>query len=139
MDPVFTLVPGGALDRRLDAGPDWALVPLRIPTGWSVRWNGFDARRLASGQVVFSDSEDLLWLTTLPPPGGAPGSTDPASRWREQHLDLGWYRDHFRLVHLDPDWDHVAHTFETVDPEALLARLERWLLRVSAGLDPDAA
>ena len=41
----------------------WELVPLRIPTGWHVRWNGIEARRLSDGRFEVNDSQDLFWAT----------------------------------------------------------------------------
>ncbi|WP_434427304.1 hypothetical protein [Nannocystis pusilla] len=113
-------------------GPDWQLVPLRIPGGWAVRQNGLDARRLPDGSLDFNDSEDLLWLVKLPPPGGEyrPG---PDSPWRELHLDAGFYRTAFRVKLLDPDWDHVLASFTTESFVELLACIEKWLMNAPLG------
>jgi hypothetical protein len=113
-------------------GPEWELLPLRIPAGWGVRHNGLDARRLADGRVEANDSEDLLWLVMLPPPDGAykPGA-DSSSR--EIHLDAGYYRGVYRVVLLDPDWDHVMASFTTPQLSELLVCIEKWLREAPLG------
>jgi hypothetical protein len=132
MRPVYRLDPASDLDARLGHASGWTLIPLRIPTGWSVRWNGLEARRLATGEVEINDSQDLLWVTKLPPPREG-YSSDRGSPWRELHLDAGWYGDRFRVVVLDPDWDHVSARFETADPAELVRRIEEWLIRPPDG------
>jgi catechol 2,3-dioxygenase-like lactoylglutathione lyase family enzyme len=108
----------------------WELVPLRVPTGWAVRWNGLEARFGPGGEVLeVSDSEDLLWITKLPPPETGTFETDPGSPWRELGIDVGWYRDHFRTVVLDPDWDHVAESHETSDLDEVRRRVEELMAR----------
>lgn len=113
-------------------GPAWELVPLRIPTGWAVRHNGLSARRLPDGRLEANDGEDLLWLVKLPPPGGAyqPGDDSP---WREIHLDAGWYRSVFRVVLLDPDWDHVLASYATPHLSELVLCVEKWLREAPLG------
>src|SRR5262245_3038272 len=130
--PVFRLPDGSPLNNRIGSTMGSENIPLRIPTGWSVRWNGFDAQRLPGGELDISDSQDILWLTKLPPPNGE-YEKDKASPWREIHLDMGWYNSTFRIVLLDPDWEHVARSFETDDLEVLVAVIERWLLRAPNG------
>ena len=95
------------------------MIPLRIPGGWGVEHNDL-ARD--------NDSEDLLWLRRLPVPG-----RDYDETRREQHIDVGWYRDHYRMVLLDPDWDHIAVDFRTTDFDELVTELERWLVRPPGG------
>lgn len=119
-------------------GPAWQLLPLRIPGGWGVRHNGLDARRLDDGRLEVNDSEDLLWLVKLPPIGGAyrPG---PDSPWRELHLDAGFYRTGYRVVLLDPDWDHILASFSTESLGELIACIEKWLMNAPTGdLSPPA-
>lgn len=111
-------------------GPKWELVPLRIPGGWGVRHNGIDARRLPSGRIECNDSEDLFWAVKLPPSDKQVYDKDPASPWREMALDAGWYRDHFRIVMLDPDWDNIRRSFRTPSFEEFVLRLETWLLEI---------
>lgn len=131
--PHFTCSPGSRLAASI--GSAWTLVPLRIPTGWAIRWNTIVARALPSGAVEANDSEDLLWAVKLPPSGTSVYSTDPTSPWREIHVDAGWYRDHFRIVMLDPDWDHVRRSYETADLEAFIRELETWLSQIACDGD----
>lgn len=126
--PVFRLAPGSRLDASI--GPKWSLVPLCIPGGWSVRWNTIDARRLPSGEVESNDSEDLFWAVKLPAPDTQEYDKDSASRWREIHVDAGWYRDRFRIVMLDPDWENVRRSYSTASFEEFVTRLEAWLLEI---------
>lgn len=126
--PTFRLKPGSRLDACI--GSKWSLVPLCIPGGWAVRHNGVDARRLPSGEIESNDSEDLFWAVKLPPPDTYVYSTDKTSRWREMKVDAGWYRDHFRIVMLDPDWDHVRRTYSTVSFEQFIEQLEAWLVQI---------
>jgi|JI10StandDraft_1071094.scaffolds.fasta_scaffold467573_1 hypothetical protein len=125
----FRLPPEAVAAWRITAA--WALLPLRVPTGWAVAWNGVSARVAPSGEVEFNDSEDLFWATKVPPRGTGPYATDDGSFWREVHIDGGWYRDHFKLVLLDPDWDHIRHRFTTTDPLEFLLTLERWLADIA--------
>lgn len=131
--PTFQLEPGSRFAANI--GSAWSLVPLRIPGGWAVRHNGIDARLLSSGLVECNDSEDLFWAVKLPPPDGRGYETDSDSCWREIAVDAGWYRDHFRLVMLDPDWDHVRRLYRTPSFEEFVVRLETWLLEILAAGD----
>lgn len=131
--PVFQCAPGSSLAASI--GPAWALVPLRIPTGWAIRWNSITARARPSGQIEANDSEDLFWAVKLPPNAANGYETDPTSPWREIHVDAGWYRDRFRIVMLDPDWDHVRHRYETRDLEAFVRALEDWLQQIACDGD----
>lgn len=126
----FPLTPESIVAWRIT--PSWALLPLRVPTGWAVAWNGVSARVAPSGEVEFNDSEDLFLARTLPPPDTHRFSADPLSRWRDLGVDGGWYRDHFKLVVLDLDWDHPRHTFTTAEPIEFLHTLERWLAEIAA-------
>jgi hypothetical protein len=126
--PMFTLSPDSRFNSTI--GPKWSIVPLRIPTGWAIRWNTIEARKLTSGEFEFNDSEDLFWAVKLPPPDNQPYSTDPTSPWRKIAIDAGWYRDHFKIVVLDPDWDHVQDVYRTPSVEDFITRLELWLLEV---------
>jgi hypothetical protein len=126
--PVFRCMPGS---RLAGVGPKWELVPLRIPTGWGVRWNTIVARARGAMEVEFNDSEDLFWAVKLPAPGSKEYSPDPTSLWREIHVDGGWYRDRFRIVMLDPDWDHVARSYETDSAEEFVRALEEWLVQIA--------
>ncbi len=128
--PIFQLPAGSRLAASM--GRTWSLVPLCIPTGWGIRWNGIDARVLPSGQVECNDSQDLFWAIKLPPPDTFVYSKDPTSPWREIAVDAGWYRDCFRIVMLDPDWDHVRRSYETASLEDFITRIETWLLEIAA-------
>jgi hypothetical protein len=109
----------------------WALLPLRVPTGWAIECNGVSARLADSGEVEFNESEDLFHARKLPALGSDRYETEAGSYWREVRVDAGWYRDHFKLMMLDPDWDHVRHTFTTADPVEFLLTLERWLAEIA--------
>lgn len=109
-------------------GPTWSLLPLRVPTGWAIRWNTLSARRLDTGELELNDSEDLVWAVKLPRSDTQTYELDPSSPWRELHVDAGWYRDHFRLALLDPDWDH-AHRHRCADVADLVRTFEDWLMR----------
>lgn len=113
-------------------GASWETLPLRVPTGWAIRWNGVSARLCPSGEVEFNESEDLFLATKLPPPSTDCYETEPGSYWRKISVDGGWYRDHFALKMLDPDFGHVRHRFATADPVEFLLTLERWLAEISA-------
>ncbi len=95
-------------------------MPLRIPTGWSVRWNGF----FEAEDPRCTESEDLLWLNQIDASTGASTGS---------FIDLGWYGTReegtFRLVLLEGDWDHELNRFESRDRLAVVQELERWLLR----------
>ncbi|GLZ80692.1 hypothetical protein Afil01_54990 [Actinorhabdospora filicis] len=105
---------------------EWRLLPLRIPTGWTVQWNTLHVRRLPSGLIEVNDSEDLLWAERLPP-SWLTGEKKAAHR--KVGLDIGWYRDTFRAVILDPDWDSIAADITTTDLDELVATVEDWLPR----------
>jgi hypothetical protein len=98
-----------------------ALMPLRIPTCWAVRWNGFFEHE----DEDCVESEDLLWLERIDPKTGA--STGP-------FIDLGWYGSReggvFRLVLMQDDWDHEVKRFESRDRYAIVRELEHWLPKV---------
>ena len=123
--PVFAVPPGSAVSALI-ASAEWATIPLRIPTRWTVQHNGFYARRLESGQVETNDSEDLLWLSRLAP---AWLDEDERAAWRVVSVDVGWYRDTYAAVVLDPDWDHVAAELRTTDLGLLVATIEGWMER----------
>lgn len=135
--PRFTLPDSTRLARMVT--PAWSLIPLRIPTGWAVRHNGVEARRVSPTEIEFNDSQDIFWAVKLPPPDGKPYSTKPDSPWREVHVDAGWYDDHFRIVMLDPDWDHVRYRYTTGFPDDFIDQLEQWLLAIGSGLTPPFA
>lgn len=135
--PRFRGTPGSRLAASV--GPAWTLIPLRIPTGWAICWNTLSARTLPSGEIEANDSEDLLLAVKLPPSDTHVYSTEATSPWREIHVDVGWYRDHFRVVMLDPDWDHVRRSHRTTELEELVRVLEDWLVHIGDRGDVRAA
>lgn len=93
-------------------------MPLRIPTGFCVRWNAlFEAEHPS-----VDESEDLLWLQEV---DAATGDA------RTRFIDLGWYGNRasgtFRLAMLDGDWSKELRRFESTDRASVVAELERWL------------
>jgi hypothetical protein len=126
--PTFQLSAGSRFAAGI--GPKWSLVPLCIPGGWAVQHNGIDARVLPSGMIESNDSEDLFWAVKLPRPNTNTYSEDPTSQWRKISVDAGWYREHFRIVMLDPDWDNVRRSYKTSSFEDFILRLEEWLLQI---------
>jgi hypothetical protein len=125
----FRLPPEVIAAWRITAA--WALLPLRVPTGWAIAWNAVSARVAPSGEVEFNESEDLFLARKLPPPSTGRYETEAGSYWREVRVSAGWLRDHFKLEMGDPDWDHVRHTYTTADPLEFLHTLERWLAEIS--------
>ncbi|MFD5315549.1 hypothetical protein [Streptomyces sp. NPDC127098] len=124
MDPIFRLPPDSPL--AMAVSEKWALVPLRIPAGWHVIHNTLDVRLLPDGRIEANDSEDLYWARTATPPWATAGLGGPPSR--EINVDAGWYGGHgFRVVVLDPDWDHQRASHTTPDLEEFVATLERWM------------
>lgn len=62
----------------MDEKRTWELYPLRIPSGWTMRFNSFcevDPATLTDEELLMF-SEDMLWLT---------------NEHRGVQLDLGWY------------------------------------------------
>jgi hypothetical protein len=135
-EPELPLPPDSALAACLDDA--WALIPLRIPTGWAIRWNAIMARRLPSGLYAVNDSEDLFWATRNPPPDTETFDTNPESRWREIQVDAGWYRTHFRIDMLDPDWDNVRQSYSTAALDDFVTTLEAWLRSIASTGEPPA-
>jgi hypothetical protein len=116
MAPIFRLSPGSPLAAAVSE--DWGLLPVRVPAGWSVVYNELSARRLPDGSVEANDSEDLYWARTTTP--------------RDVGVDVGWYGGQgFRVVVLDPDWEHEGASFTTDDLEALVCTLEAWMHRIA--------
>lgn len=123
MDAFFRLPPGSPLAAAV--AEDWGLLPLRVPTGWTVVYNELSARLLPDGSVEVNDSEDLYWART-------------ALQDREVGIDAGWYGGHgFRLVVLDPDWEHERASRTTRDLGELVATLEAWMEAIAHGRLPE--
>lgn len=106
----------------------YQLQPLRIPTGWTVRWNSFytiDPADLASDDVQWLLDEDLLQMS-------------------QEHfnrvLDVGWYpalnvlKGTYALVVYEGDF-HGKLLFEhrTRDHAQLVAKIEQLLQDVCDG------
>lgn len=128
MDPIFRLPPDSPLAAAVSE--DWGLLPLRVPAGWHVVYNELSARRLPDGRVEANDSEDLYWArTTLPPrPAAEEAAAKGGRRSREVNVDAGWYGGRgFRVVVLDPDWDHERASCTTPDLGGLVSTLETWM------------
>lgn len=132
MEAIFQLPTDSPLTKTLT--DDHALIPLRIPSGWTVVHNTLTARRLPDGSCEVNDSEDLFWARTAPPPWSK--ETPPPDndvRRRELHLDAGWYAGtEFHLYLLAPDWDHIHSHHTTPDPDDLVTTLESWMTLISA-------
>jgi hypothetical protein len=128
MDPIFRLPPNSALATTISE--DWGLIPLRVPAGWNVIYNQLSARRLPDGRVEANDSEDLYWARTAPPPWltAEEVAEEGGLRAREINIDAGWYNGcGFRVVVLDPDWDHERASYTTPDLGEFVATLEAWM------------
>ncbi|WP_392972829.1 hypothetical protein [Streptomyces sp. LN245] len=128
MDPIFRLAPQSPLAAAVS--DDWGLLPLRVPMGWNVIYNTLLARRLPDGGVEVSDSEDLYWARTARPPWLT--AQEAASRGglqaREISIDAGWYQGRgFRIVVLDPDWNHEHASHITSDLGEFVTTLEGWM------------
>ena len=128
MDPIFQLPSDSPL--AMAVSEDWELLPFRVPAGWHVVHNQLSARRLPDGSVEANDSEDLYWARTAPPPWLTEQARAERGglQAREITVDVGWYAGHgFRVVVLDPDWDHQRASRTTPDLVELIATLERWM------------
>lgn len=128
MRPIFRLPPNSPLDAAVSE--DWALIPLRVPAGWNVIYNGVSARRLPDRRVEANDSEDLYWARTAPPPWWTADEVAEMGglQAREINIDAGWYDGQgFRVVVLDPGWDQVRASHTTPDLSEFIATLEAWM------------
>ncbi|MFC7243118.1 hypothetical protein ACFQO7_11585 [Catellatospora aurea] len=132
MDAIFRLPPQSPLAAAITA--DWGLLPLRVPMGWNVVYNTLLVRRLPDGTVEANDSEDLYWARTARPPWltEQEAARKGGLQAREINLDAGWYRNcGFRIVVLDPDWDHERASHTTSDLEEFVVVLEGWLRMIT--------
>jgi hypothetical protein len=128
MDPVFRLPPTSPL--AMTVSEEWSLIPLRVPAGWNIVYNELSARRLPNGRVEANDSEDLFWARTAPPPWSAAETVaeQAGPQAREINVDAGWYGGFgFRVVVLDPDWDHERASYTTPDLDEFVTVLEAWM------------
>ncbi|QVQ52000.1 hypothetical protein J4H86_25240 [Spiractinospora alimapuensis] len=132
MDPIFRLPVASPLAAAVSW--NWGLIPLRVPAGWNVIHNQLWARRLPDGGVETNDSQDLYWARTAPRPWLS--AEEVAERGgpqaREINIDAGWYDGvGFRVVVLDPDWDHERASHTTSDPDDFVATLEAWMWTIT--------
>jgi hypothetical protein len=101
------------------------LVPFRVPAGWAVVYNSF-----------FDDNldEDLLWLKQvgIPHPGAQYAILDEEG----YQIDLGWYRDVFRVVVMRRNWDDVLFDVTAAERDAVVRALEQILEWLARGLPP---
>ncbi|WP_143658283.1 hypothetical protein [Embleya scabrispora] len=106
------------------------MIPLRVPAGWNVIYNGVSARRLSDGRIEANDSEDLYWARTAPPPWRTAGEVAAMNglETREINMDAGWYGGQgFRVVVLDPGWEQIRASHTTPDLHEFIATLEAWM------------
>ena len=131
MDPIFQLPPSSALAAAVSK--DWGLLPLRVSAGWKVIYNTLEARLLPDGRVEANNSEDLYWARTAPHPAltAQQVSERGGLRAREINIDAGWYDSGFRIVVLDPDWDHERASYTTSDLDEFVATLEGWMWMIT--------
>ncbi|MGP3990837.1 hypothetical protein [Streptomyces sp. 3N207] len=132
MDPIFQLPPNSPLATAVSE--DWDLLPLRVPAGWNVIYNTLEARRLPDGRVQAYDSEDLYWARTAPTPWRTAEEVaeEGGLRAREINIDAGWYDGAgFRVVVLDPDWDHERASYTTPDLDEFVGTLEGWMRMIT--------
>lgn len=110
------------------------LVPLRIPSGWEVRFNNFveiEDDMDASERAAYL-SQDLLSIRSTAPEGS------PAAGWA---LDLGWRPDGdpdgaYRLVLLDPEGGR-ASGLESRHAEVARDAVAVCLNRLNEGAAPE--
>ena len=97
------------------------LMPLRIPSCWSVRHNGFMEGEDPCARFV--ESEDIIWMEQCDMSTG--GSTGI-------FLDLGWYGSReageFVLCCFERDRDHLIRRFASRDRLEIAYVLEQWLI-----------
>ncbi|OPG11016.1 hypothetical protein B1R27_00505 [Streptomyces sp. GKU 895] len=132
MDAIFRLPPQSPLAAAVSE--EWGLLPLRVPMGWNVIYNTLMARRLPDGRVEVNDSEDLYWARTARPPWLTEQEVvrKGGLQAREINIDAGWYYGcGFRVVVLDPDWDHEGASYTTSDLDEFVATLEGWIRMIS--------
>ncbi|MEU5306035.1 hypothetical protein ACH4YO_39565 [Streptomyces noursei] len=132
MNPIFQLPPNSPLTAAVFE--DWGLLPLRVPAGWHVIHNALEARRLPDGRVQANDSQDLYWARTAPPPWltGQEVAEKGGLRAREINIDAGWYDGYgFRVVVLDPDWEHERASHTTSDLDDFVTTLEGWMRMIT--------
>ncbi len=103
------------------------LVPLRVPTGWAIKFNKFWEIKpfIENGSFVNSEdfSEDLLSIERICPDN---------SNWPCFILDLGWYpaEDYYGYYKLDlikGSSDNILRTFEAKNYNDIRETIEQWL------------
>jgi hypothetical protein len=110
------------------------LIPLRIPSGWEVRFNNFVELPgdLGARERAAYLSQDLLSIRSTAPEGA------PTAGWE---LDLGWHPDGdpagvYRLTLIDPDGRPAAR-LESVYAEVARDAVAVCLNRVNEGAGPE--
>ncbi|WNS44693.1 hypothetical protein [Paenibacillus sp. MMS20-IR301] len=113
------------------------LVPLRIPTGWTVKWNIFTEVSTED----FTDEEHVHWMEY---------SEDLlllVNNNNNKILDLGWYPEgkpqgQYTLLLIDQyddieqqtaAWDTPLVKFKTRDIDEVKLKIEKVLLQVNSG------
>ena len=98
----------------------YGLQPLRLQTGWAVRWNDFSEYNMAvhGPEDAFELHEDLLQLFHE-----KTGLT----------IDLGWYpsydpEGHYLLLLVkDCGWDRPLEMVETRSKAVVISSIEKWV------------
>lgn len=108
------------------------LMPLRIPTGWAIRFNRFfDEEPIIDDQGIFVNAagfaEDLLLIEPIPDKGLYPL---PFS------LDLGWYpaadpHGTYRLRLVTDNYE-VVKEFISRDRQVIGQKIGQWLRYISS-------
>jgi hypothetical protein len=110
------------------------LIPLRIPSGWVVRFNNFAdlPGDIGAGERAAYLSQDLLAIRSTAPAGA------PAAGWE---LDVGWHPDGdpagaYRLTLIDSDGREAAR-LESVYTEVTRDAVAVCLNRLNEGAGPE--
>lgn len=111
--------------------PEPQLVPLRIPTGWSVVFNKFwEVDPIVENEklVNYSDfTDNLLTISRVVP-------VDMS--WPRFIIDLGWHppetpQGFYRLTLIQGDYNSVLKEYETASRDDMRLKIEHWLAVLS--------